>query len=108
MPRGVPNKNTMWVCTTTFVSEHGDANQGERFADGHDTVKANPQYFERVELPAREIVESATAAPGETRDKPAATPKAKAEPKVEPEPEPVATRVSESPTGITTQSFKKP
>ena len=66
MPRGVPRKKTMYVCTTTFFSAFGDARAGERFAADHEMVKTNPQYFQSLEVDAPEV-ESATAAPGEDR-----------------------------------------
>jgi hypothetical protein len=66
MPRGVPKKRTMYVCTTTFMSAFGDARAGDRFAEGHEMVKKNPQYFQPIQVDAPEV-EAATAAPGEER-----------------------------------------
>jgi hypothetical protein len=66
MPRGVPKKRTMYVATTTFFSDVGEARAGDRFAEGHEMVKKNPQYFQPVQVDAP-LVEAATAAPGEER-----------------------------------------
>lgn len=66
MPRGVPKKRTMMVATERFFSAYGDAAMGERFAEDHEMVKKNPQFFQRVQVDAPEV-EAATAAPGEER-----------------------------------------
>ena len=67
MPRGIPKKRTMYVCTTTFFSAYGDARAGQRFAADHELVKTNPQYFVALEVEGAPEVEAATAAPGEVR-----------------------------------------
>jgi hypothetical protein len=56
----------MYVATTTFFSDVGEARAGDRFAEGHPMVKKNPQYFQRVEVDGPEV-EMATAAPGAER-----------------------------------------
>lgn len=67
MPRGVTKKRTMYVATETFFSAYGDAQRGDRFAENHEMVKKNPQYFQPVEVEGAPEVEAATAAPGEER-----------------------------------------
>lgn len=57
----------MYVCTTTFFSAFGEARAGERFAEGHEMVRKNPQYFEAIRVEGPEV-EMATAAPGEERE----------------------------------------
>ena len=49
------------------MSAFGDARAGERFAENHEMVRKNPQYFQLVEGDSLPVVEAATAAPGETR-----------------------------------------
>jgi hypothetical protein len=66
MPRGVPKKRTMYVATTTFFSDVGEARAGDRFAADHPMVKQNPQYFQPIQVDGP-AVEMATAAPGEER-----------------------------------------
>ena len=66
MPRATKTR-TMYEATETFFSAYGDAQRGDRFAEGHEMVKQNPQYFQRVQGEGVPLVEAATAAPGEAR-----------------------------------------
>lgn len=66
------NDDSVYVAHTAFVceidGERYSVTQGERVRSGHPLVKAQSQYFDRVEdAKVHYDVERATAAPGEKR-----------------------------------------